>query len=132
MKNKQFGWIISAKSNKELRFKALCGILLSFFIVRDLAAIKLVLLDKNNTDNRHTDQMNENGKRASQTLNTSQLVDYPLKMDVPGNTGKAVKRGQWKGTMKLKNVAEAVESVTTTGKPDLEPDGIKFIKRGCK
>ena len=53
-------------------------------------------------------------------------------MDVPGKTGKSVRRGQWKGKMKLKNVAEVVESVTTTGKPDLDPDGIKFIKRGCK
>ena len=60
------------------------------------------------------------------------MVDYSLKMDVPVNTGKSVRRGQWKGKMKLKNVAEVVESVTTTGKPDLDPDGIKFIKRGCK
>ena len=66
MKNKRFGWIISARSNKELRFKALCGILLSFFVIRDLAAIKLLMPDKNNAHNSHNDKMtNENGKRAS-------------------------------------------------------------------
>ena len=38
----------------------------------------------------------------------------------------------WKGKMEKENVIKTVEILTTTGNDRLNPDHIKFVKRGCK
>ena len=40
--------------------------------------------------------------------------------------------GQWKGKLEMKNLTKTVELVTTTGQSQLNPNHVKFIKRGCK
>ena len=39
---------------------------------------------------------------------------------------------RWKGRMELKDIAKTVEHITSTGNDQLEPDQMKFVKRGCK
>ena len=39
---------------------------------------------------------------------------------------------RWKGKMELKDVAKTVEHITSTGNDQLDPEQIKFVKRGCK
>ena len=38
----------------------------------------------------------------------------------------------WKGKMERENITKTVENVTMTGKGRLNPDHMKFVKRGCK
>ena len=42
------------------------------------------------------------------------------------------KKNCLKGKMVKENVIKTVEQVTMTGKDRLNPDHIKFVKRGCK
>ena len=39
---------------------------------------------------------------------------------------------KWKGRMELKDIAKAVEHITSTGNDQLDADQMKFVKRGCK
>ena len=39
---------------------------------------------------------------------------------------------QWKGKMQHANIVKAVETITMTGKNQVDPKHMKFIKRGCK
>ena len=39
---------------------------------------------------------------------------------------------QWKGKMQHANIVKAVETITMTGKGQVDPKHMKFVKRGCK
>ena len=39
---------------------------------------------------------------------------------------------QWKGKMQHANIVKAVETITMTGKDQVDPNHMKFVKRGCK
>ena len=39
---------------------------------------------------------------------------------------------RWKGRMEQKDVVKTVEHITSTGNDQLDPEQMKFVKRGCK
>ena len=55
-------------------------------------------------------------------------------MESLDNDSKVTKRAefQWKGKMQHANIVKAVETITMTGKDQVDPNHMKFVKRGCK
>ena len=39
---------------------------------------------------------------------------------------------KWKGRMERKDITKVVEHITSTGNDELDPEKMKFLKRGCK
>ena len=39
---------------------------------------------------------------------------------------------RWKGRMEQKDVVRTVEHITSTGNDQLDPEQMKYVKRGCK
>ena len=55
-------------------------------------------------------------------------------MESLDNDSKVTKKAefQWKGKMQHANIVKAVETMTMTGKSQVDPKHMKFVKRGCK
>ena len=50
MKYKRFGWLLSVKSNNDLRLKAIVGLVFAVFIMRDMHYVKSILKKRAVTD----------------------------------------------------------------------------------